>query len=65
MLFNRMFRRDSMPAYAIRESGLKKEIMKEGVELCEILKLSWYERSSVVVIMKKKDEIYSEIRISK
>jgi SAM-dependent methyltransferase len=52
-LFNRLFRKSACPPHPVSEIDFKSEIRDMKVELCEIRKLSWYERASALVIMKK------------
>lgn len=52
VLFNRIFRRQYLP-HALRESDLRAELQGMDVKLCEIRRLSWYERSSAMVILRK------------
>lgn len=55
-LFNRLFRPLNLPSYPLREKELVTEIHSRGdVELLNIIKLSWWERSSALVIMRRKD----------
>jgi len=52
-LFNRMFRKHAYPAFPQQESELRDEIGKMNCKLCEIRRLSWYERSSALVVIQK------------
>lgn len=54
-LFNRIFRKQNCPSYPLKESQLRSELaQRKDVDLCEIRKLSWYERSSSLVVLRKK-----------
>lgn len=54
-VFNGLFRKQFHPPYPLRQNALVRELTSlENVELCEIRKLSWYERSSALVVLRKK-----------
>lgn len=54
MLFNKAFRRHALPVNPVQERAFRNEIRNmSGVELCEIRKLSLYERSSAIVVLRK------------
>ncbi len=54
-LFNQLFRRSSSSPYPLSEKVLRRELAeRKDVEICEILKPSFYERSSSLVILRKK-----------
>lgn len=53
-LFNSVFRKNNVATYQLSEDVLRKQLsMIKNIELCEIKKLSWYERSSALVVLKK------------
>jgi len=52
-LFNRFFRKESYVTYPLTIAGLPEDFTGLNVEICEVYKLSWYERSSALVVVKK------------
>ena len=53
-LFNQVFRRRYLSPYPHREAELREDLEQEkGAKLLEIRKLSWYERSSALVVIQK------------
>jgi len=57
-LFNKLFRKINLSPYPLKESGLRHALdARRDADLLEIRKLSWYERSSALVILKKKPPI--------
>ena len=54
-VFNRFFRKNNCPAYPVPETEIRREFEeRKNVRLLEIRKLSWYERSSALVILEKR-----------
>ncbi len=53
LLFNKMFRSHLCSPYPLIEKELRQDLASLNVEFCEIRKLSWYERSSALVIIRK------------
>lgn len=53
-LFNSIFRKHMAIAFALKEAQLQRELRaRTDVQLLEIRKLSWFERSSLLVVLKK------------
>lgn len=55
-VFNRLFRKHACPVSDISEEELRAEISRSysNVEVCAARRLSWYERSSTLVVLRKK-----------
>jgi ubiquinone/menaquinone biosynthesis C-methylase UbiE len=53
-LFNKLFRPVSYPTYPVTVKDIEADIAGLPVEIVSIEKLSWYERSSALVVLKKK-----------
>jgi ubiquinone/menaquinone biosynthesis C-methylase UbiE len=54
-LFNRTFRKHMAISFPLKETDLRRELMaRKDVELLEIRKLSWFESSSLLVVLKKR-----------
>lgn len=54
LLLNRLCRPSVCSPYPLRERAFVHEIERLDVELCEVRKLSWYERSSALVVIRKR-----------
>ena len=52
-VFNRIFRRSCCSVYPLREQDLRRELKEMGVEVLEVRRLSFYERSSALVVIRK------------
>jgi len=59
MWFNKIFRADTCPTYPLSRADFRDEISGMNLEVCDMKTLSWYERSSTLVIMKKKGSTFS------
>ena len=53
-VFNRVFRNQFSSPYPMLEWDLTSDLEGLDVELCEIRRLSWYERSSALVVLRKR-----------
>ncbi|MBP9866133.1 MAG: class I SAM-dependent methyltransferase [Candidatus Omnitrophica bacterium] len=54
-LFNRIFRKHMAISFPLTEADLRRELTaRPDVELLEIRKLSWFERSSLLVVLRKR-----------
>lgn len=54
-LFNRIFRKHMAISFPLKEADLRRELMaRKDVELLEIRKLSWFESSSLLVVLRKR-----------
>ncbi len=53
MIINKLFRPNAYPKFRIKKDSINNEIKGLNVEICEVVKLSWYERNSSLVIMRR------------
>jgi len=53
MLVNKLLSRKSCLPYPLRENDLDEDVRGADLDICEVQKLSWYERSSTLVIMRQ------------
>jgi len=54
-LFNSLFRKHMAISFALKKEALRRELSaKPDVELVEIRPLSWFERSSLLVVLRKR-----------
>ena len=54
-LFNKIFRKHMAISFALKEADLRRELLvRKDVELLEIRPLSWFERSSLLVVLRKR-----------
>lgn len=54
-LFNKIFRKHMAIAFDLKEADLRRELSsRKDVDLLEIRKLAWFERSSLLVVLKKR-----------
>jgi ubiquinone/menaquinone biosynthesis C-methylase UbiE len=54
MMFNKLFRKGTCSPYPLLKRDFRLETEGLNVDVCEIRNLSWYERSSNIVIMRKR-----------
>jgi len=55
-IFNRVFRKNCCPPYPLSRKVLVEGLEQFGVELLEVRYLTWYERSSALVVLRKISE---------